>query len=63
VIAMESTPTLVIYDLLCFAMYAYKKVAARPLRSLLMDYYTPDIIALSKSQILEDVDALEGHAA
>jgi len=26
-----------------------------------MDYYTPEVIALSKSQILEDVDALEGH--
>jgi len=58
---MASTPALVISVLLCFAMYAYKKVGARPLKSLLMDYCSPDVIVLSKRQILEDVDALEGH--
>jgi len=62
VVAMASTPALVISDLLCLrCTRLYKKVAARPLKSLLMDYYSPDVIALSKSQILEDVDALEGH--
>jgi len=60
VVAMASTPALVISDLLCFALNAFKKVAARRLKSLLMHYYTPDVISLSKSQILEDVDALEG---
>jgi len=49
-------------DLLCFASFAINRVANKPLKSLISDFFTPDIIALAKGMLLDAVDSHGEHS-
>jgi len=45
----------VLCDLLCFVKSKYGKVAAKPLKSSIMDFYKVEDIVVAKRQLISDV--------
>jgi len=49
-------------DLLCFASYAVNKIASKPLKSLISDFYTQEAIASAKGMLLDYLDSQGEHS-
>ena len=54
---MADTPV-VLCDVLCFVVNKFGKTTLKSLKSALTDFYTSDVLAHAKSQLLKDVDSL-----
>jgi len=50
-------------DLLCFASYAANKIANKPLKTLVSDFYTQGTIASAKGVLLDYLDSQGEHSA
>ena len=49
----------VLCDLLCFLKSKYGKVAAKPLKSSIMDFYKVEDIVVAKRQLINNVERLQ----
>jgi hypothetical protein len=49
---------LVVNDLLCFAVYYFKKQPIKPVKAMIVDFYAPAIVTVAKELLIDNVSAL-----
>jgi hypothetical protein len=55
---MAEVRRLVLNDLLCFAVNKFSRIGSRPLKSVLIDFYSPDDITYAKDCLLGETESL-----
>jgi len=55
---MAASRGLLLSDLLCFMVIKYNRLGNKPLKSILLDFYTPDDISRAKEALVDEADKL-----